>query len=157
MVGKLLVAAAFCLLLFLALAGCLQTKSPDECGGITESYWGAEKDSCYHEVAIGFAVRGDAGSAVQYCGMITPGSNAFSQSERNTCYANIAEALKNPEICNNIEDTSMVGDWTGAVEAYRAECVQKATPRDYTINFCSTTPLILASLLALFIAARRIK
>ncbi|MDD5337686.1 MAG: hypothetical protein PHS02_04345 [Candidatus ainarchaeum sp.] len=151
MVKLFLVAAAFGLIL---LAGCLQTRNPDDCEKITDTFWSSEKMSCYHEVAMGFAVSGDNGNAVLYCGKIEPTVNAFSLSERNTCFTEIAEALSNRSICGLIEDTSITGDLLTPLRDYKQMCVDKATPKDYTINFCAS-PFILASLLLAVLVGRK--
>lgn len=74
-----------------------------------------EKITCYRQVALTLAAKGDMSKAMQACEKIDPTINANSDSEyfitqKNLCYYDIATVSNNPTACGKISD-----DNTGSI------------------------------------------
>lgn len=157
MVRKIPVVFAFAALLL--FAGCLTTKDEADCEALTEKSflnnlsWG-EVSMCYHEVAVGYALKNDSANALAYCGDVNPSGGFVEKSEQNNCYSDIAQILRNETICDNIQTSfaeEPVGDFSVAsynvTKSYLTLCKEKSQPRSVSANLCTSTAFMLAPLL----------
>lgn len=112
---------AFLFLFFLVflLSGGLGLKTEKDC---TEQ---EEKDRvlCYHEVAISYAVVGDAQNAKKYCEKIRNSGSRIANAQSNICFADIARHLNDASLCNMIIDDEFARVFSGA-EVTREVCLK---------------------------------
>lgn len=134
---RLLVAAAAVFLLALFLSGCLYTTQEQECDIIVENGW--EKATCFHEVAVGMAARGEGANAVSECNKIRTLEAFWVQTEANNCFSDVAEITHNNTICENIQYTLTQEVMDDVGLSYKQECIRKANAllEPYSINICA--------------------
>ncbi|MEW6528640.1 MAG: hypothetical protein AB1391_02005 [Candidatus Micrarchaeota archaeon] len=149
---------SFVFLTFFFFAGCIIPKSESECDELKRETllnnlaWG-DVAMCYHEVAMGYALKGNSQSAVQMCDEISTGGKLswIEASERNMCYFDIAEQLRDENICDKIsaswfEHPTWFEDPTKHYKNQCKEKVEKAKNRG-NVLLCPTififVPMIL--------------
>jgi len=128
--------------LSLLFAGCITIPQGSDCGGKPDQ---GQRESCYADAAFAAAIiHNDTGTAISMCGQIEASASPFG-SDRDLCFMRIAEVLKNPAICENIESSGVT----------KSLCISKATPVR-TTSVCATAAVLPAiAALALFAYYRR--
>lgn len=164
MVKKILFVVLFFALIFalILFSGCLKIKTPANCSDIKhESLFDkarlGEVAMCYHEVAVGQALlKKDKDAALGACENISTG-NIVSKAERDNCYIDIAELLKDPTICEEIEPNILEQEPLKKIMQSRRDlCKQKATKKsDAKICGGTVSVLFIIPLLFLFFYRKR--
>jgi len=101
---------------------------------------------CKTDVALAAALRGDRRDAVDECKSIRS-SNALSGTEMNYCLARVAEALHDPNVCDEMFDITGLGIWPGAAVA---ACKASAQPPQASACTLATALLAFAMLFVAF-------
>lgn len=150
MVKKFVLAGIFLLIIF--FSGCLQLRNPSECDNPQMSC--GSRAMCYHEVAVGLAVRGDAANAVIECSNIGNLNCVGTTSEMNNCFGDVAEISHNETVCDNIRYNPMQQWIDYAWISYKDECKRKAKIWDYNVD-CMSVFFLLTPAALLFIVYRK--
>ena len=143
---------------FILLYGCVHITTDAEC----LSYSGEQRDRCYHEAALGHALKGDVTQAVNSCNLIrteevvdVEGTESvqtitkgllFGQGQHDACIMDVAEMTRNPDVCRNIEPEQ--DPLAGEVDPMESLCRDNAAqPGEYK---CFSTMFMLFALGAAF-------
>ncbi len=133
MVRKYLLAAFALILILSLLPGCIKTRDETDCANIADpsqpvSLYAGEAAMCYHEAAMGHALRSESDAALADCQLVETTGGVIAQSEANNCYNEIAGIMKNQTICSYIKNTviSQPTLFDAVTSNFTTECMKGA-------------------------------
>lgn len=134
----------------LFLAGCLVTKSDEDCSNLKAASIGdklkvGQLPMCYHEVALGHALKGEKQSAIDSCKKIGETGVAIADNEMNNCFEEVAEAFNDTTICDEIHTTFTQNPLYMVWDYQKKDCETRAQPKNYDLGLCFIGPLMLAA------------
>lgn len=135
----------------LICTGCLTITDENNC--ITLK--GREKEMCYHEAAVGYALRKDSAGeqkAIEMCKKIPV--NWWSENQRNRCFFDVAKTLHKKEICDEMETGLIESGFERVRMDYKDYCKENAKPFKADFSMCSS--LFILSILPLLVFISRI-